>query len=190
MIPDRYKRLIPPYWYENKVAEYHFTGASTPIELFAEQRREITEQPIPYLATWGLDYWDWLYFGKKQTSDLNERRRNMQRQHWAYLGFTPSVLRAIGQSASSSKKVEMVEDFQQKVIRYAYPADESFDHNHAVLAVEKIRPVHCNGVAFEPVSGEVLAFTVHAVAGLRAYHMVGEFRAGMTPIKWQEEVSL
>ncbi|WP_400162477.1 hypothetical protein ACAF76_002520 [Brevibacillus sp. TJ4] len=190
MIPDRYTQVLPPYWYENEVANYHFTGASSSIDDFDERRREIAQQFIPYRATWGLDYWDWLYFGKKQTSTPNERRRNLQRQHWAYLGFTPSVLRAIGLTASPSKKVEMVEDFEQKVIRYAHSADESFDYNHAILAVEKIRPVHCNGVAFEPVSGDTLTFTINALAGMKSYHTAGEFRVGMTPIKWQEEVSL
>lgn len=188
MILDRYKEVLPPYWYENKVAEYHFAGAATPVDHFAEKRRELVEQFIPFSATWGLDYWDWIYFGKKQTSSLEERRKNLQRQHWAYLGFTPSVLRAIGLSASERKKVEMVEDFAQKVIRYVYPAEDRFDSAHAVLSVEKIRPVHCNGVVLEPVNGEVLTFTGSWFVGKRAYHAAGEFRAGMTPIKWNEEV--
>lgn len=190
MIPHRYKEVLPPYWYENQVAKYHFTGASEPIERFAQKREELVSQFIPVYATWGLDYWDWLYFGKKQTASLTNRRKDIQRQHWAYLGFTPSVLRAIGLSASDTKKVEMVEDFSQKVIRYVYLCDEGFDSEHAALAVEKIRPVHCNGVVLEPVNGAVLTFSGDWFVGKRAYHAAGEFRAGMTPIKWNEEVRI
>jgi hypothetical protein len=188
MIPERYRQKLPPYWYENKVAEYHFEGAAAAIDTFAAQREDVEAQFSPLAATWGLDVWDWIYFGQKQSLPIEERRKNIQRKHWARLGFTPSVLRAIGLSASTLKNVQMVEDFYGKVIHYVYPIEDLFDTRHAVQSVEKIRPVHCNGVSFEPVSGESLQFVDHVVAGIKEYHTVSEFRVGMTPIKRYEEV--
>ncbi len=82
----------------------------------------------------------------------------------------------------------MVEDFEKKVIRYVYPIEDRFDTKNAVQAVEKIRPVHCNGVAFEPVSLERVELRDVLVVGIKEYHKVSEFRVGMTPIKRYEEV--
>lgn len=188
MIPERYRTMLPPYWYENTVAQYHFEGAGTEVDVFDQQRENVLQQFAPWSATWGLDVWDWIYFGWKQSLPLEERRKNIQRQHWAKLGFTPSVLRAIGLNASTLKKVQMVEDFDKKLIHYVYPVEDQFDTNHAVQSVETIRPVHCNGVSFEPVSGEILNFVDNVVVGIKEYHVVSEFRVGMTPIKRYEEV--
>ena len=188
MIPERYRRMLPPQWYENAVAEFHFEGSGQEVEAFDLQREDVLQQFNPWSATWGLDLWDWIYFGWKQSLPLEDRRKNIQRQHWAKLGFTPSVLRAIGFSASTLKNVQMVEDFGTKVIQYVYPIEDRFDTRHAVQSVEKIRPVHCNGVSFEPVSGETLNYVDNAVVGIKEYHTVSEFRVGMTPIKHYEEV--
>ncbi|UED68483.1 hypothetical protein [Brevibacillus sp. HD3.3A] len=188
MIPERYRQMLPPQWYENKVAEYHFEGAATAVDAFAAEREDVLRQFHPWSATWGLDVWDWIYFGQKQLLGVEERRKNIRQKHWAYLGFTPSVLRAIGYSSSAFKQVRMVEDFEKKVIRYVYPIEDRFDTKNAVQAVEKIRPVHCNGVAFEPVSLERVELRDVLVVGIKEYHKVSEFRVGMTPIKRYEEV--
>lgn len=188
MIPERYRQVMPPYWYENIVAEYHFEGAGSEIDTFERQREDVLQQFNSWSATWGLDLWDWIYFGWKQSLPIEDRRKNIQRQHWAKLGFTPSVLRAIGYSASTLKNVQMVEDFPMKVIHYVYPIEDRFDTKHAVQSVEKIRPVHCNGVSFEPVSRESVDFVDNIVVGIKEYHVVSEFRVGMTPIKRYEEV--
>ncbi|MGZ0050901.1 hypothetical protein [Brevibacillus gelatini] len=188
MIPERYRQMLPPYWYENEVAEYHFEGAASAVDSFNAQREDLLRQFSPLSATWGLDIWDWIYFGKKQLLSIEERRKNIQQKHWAYLGFTPSVLRAIGYSSSDTKRVRMIEDFDKKVIRYVYLVEDLFDTKNAVQAVEKIRPVHCNGVAFEPVSAECIELRDVLVVGVKEYHKVREFRVGMTPIKRYEEV--
>ena len=188
MIPERYRQMLPPQWYENKVAEYHFEGAATAVDAFAAEREDVLRQFHPWTATWGLDVWDWIYFGQKQLLGVEERRKNIRQKHWAYLGFTPSVLRAIGYSSSAFKRVRMIEDFEKKVIRYVYPVEDRFDTKNAVQAVEKIRPVHCNGIAFEPVSLERVELRDVLVVGMKEYHKVSEFRVGMTPIKRYEEV--
>lgn len=188
MILERYRQMLPPYWYENEVAEYHFEGAASAVDAFNAQREDLLQQFSPWSATWGLDIWDWIYFGKKQLLSIEERRRNIQQKHWAYLGFTPSVLRAIGYSSSALKKVQMVEDYLGKIIHYVYLIEDAFDTKNAVQAVERIRPVHCNGVSFEPTSGETLNFVDNVVVGIKEYHTVQEFRVGMTPIKRYEEV--
>ncbi|MED1954898.1 hypothetical protein [Brevibacillus centrosporus] len=188
MIPERYRKMLPPQWYENKVAEYHFEGTSTAIDSHAVKRQDMELQFLPLSATWGLDVWDWIYFGKKQLLSIEERRKNIQQKHWAYLGFTPSVLRAIGLSSSSFKNVRMAEDFTQKVIRYVYQIEDSFDTKNAVQAVERIRPVHCNGVSFEPVAAEAIELRDTMIVGIKEYNKVSEFRVGMTPIKRYEVV--
>lgn len=188
MIPERYREMLPPYWYENRVAEYYFEGVAVPVDDYAARRGELGLQFFPLLATYALDVWDWIYFGQKQPLGTEERRKNIQRKHWARLGFTPSVLRAIGLSASTLKNVQMVEDFLGKVIHYVYPIEDLFDTKHVVQSVERIRPVHCNGVSFEPVSGDHLQFVDNVVVGIKEYHIVAEFRVGMTPIKRYEEV--
>lgn len=188
MIPERYRRMLPPQWYENEVAEYHFEGAGAAVDGFDAQREDLLQQFSPWSATWGLDVWDWVYFGKKQPFSVEERRKNIQQQHWSYLGFTPSVLRAIGLSSSVFKQVQMVEDYAKKVIRYVYPIEDQFDTKNAVHAVERIRSIHCNGVAFEAIVSEKIELRDTVVVGIKEYHKVSEFLVGMTPIKRYEEV--
>lgn len=188
MIPERYRKMLPPQWYENKVADYHFEGAAAAVDAHAEKRADLEQQFFPISATWGLDVWDWIYFGKKQSLNVEERRKNIQQKHWAYLGFTPGVLRAIGISSSRLKNVQMFEDFARKSIRYRYPIEDTFDMKSAVQAVEKIRPVHCNGVLFEPVSAETIELIDTLVVRMKDYHKVREFRVGMALIKHFEEV--
>jgi hypothetical protein len=188
MIPERYREKLPPYWYENEVAQYHFEGTAAAIDAFKAQREDVEAQFFPWSATWALDIWEWIYFGQKQTGSIEERRKNIQRKHWAQLGFTPSVLRAIGLSVSTLKKVEMQEDFQNKMIRYVFLADDTFDAHHATAAVERIRPVHCNGVVLEPVAAGVIEMKDTLIVGVKQYHVVSEFRVGMTPIKSYGEV--
>jgi hypothetical protein len=74
------------------------------------------------------------------------------------------------------------------VIRYVYPVEDTFDTRHTVQAVEKIRPVHCNGVAFEPTTRETTVLRDVLVVGIKEYLTVVEFRVGMIPIKCFEEV--
>lgn len=188
MIPERYKRRLPRYWYENEVAEYHFEGTGNAIDVMDAQRRDIEVQFFPSTATWGLDIWDWVYFGQKQLLSIEERRKAIQRKHWSHLGFRPSVLRAIGLSASSLDIVIMQEDFMNKVIRYVFRADDVFDTSHVIHAVESIRPVHCNGVVLEPTHKASIELEDKLVIALKEYHKVGEFRVGMTPIKSYQEV--
>ncbi|WNC14260.1 hypothetical protein [Brevibacillus brevis] len=188
MIPERYRKMLPPQWYENKVADYHFEGTTAAIDAHAEKRADLEQQLFPLSATWGLDVWDWIYFGKKQLFSIEERRKNIQQKHWAYLGFTPSVLRAIGISSSRLKNVQMVEDFGSKTIQYMFPVEDTFDTKNAVQAVERIRPVHCNGVSFEPTTRETIVLRDVMVIGIKEYHTVREFRVGMTPIKRYEEL--
>ncbi|NGQ95001.1 DUF2313 domain-containing protein [Brevibacillus sp. SYP-B805] len=188
MIPERYRKKLPPYWYENKVAEYHFEGAGAAIDALNAQREDVEAQMSPWSATWGLVIWDWIYFGIKQSGSIEERRKNIQRKHWAFLGFTPGVLRAIALSASTLKRVDMVEEFGTKMIRYVFPDEDTFDSKHAVSSVEKIRPVHCNGVVLEPVSRLSIELQDTLVVEVKEYHRVNEFRVGMTPIKTRQEV--
>jgi hypothetical protein len=71
-----------------------------------------------------------------------------------------------------------------------YQIEDRFDTKNAVQAVERIRPVHCNGVSFEPVAAESIELLDTMIVGIKEYNKVSEFRVGMTPIKRYEVVIL
>ncbi|MGG4440500.1 DUF2313 domain-containing protein [Brevibacillus fortis] len=142
MIPERYRRMLPPQWYENEVAEYHFEGAKTVVDGFDLQREDILQQFSPWSATWGLDVWDWIYFGNRQLMPIEERRKNLQRKHWARLPFTLPVLKAMGQTAGKLEKV--TEDYPNKEIVFEFSAEQSVNGVDLSKDFEGIRPVHVN----------------------------------------------
>lgn len=142
MIPERYRRMLPPQWYENEVAEYHLEGAGTAVDAFHSQREDILQQFSPWSATWGLDVWDWIYFGSKQLQSIEERRKNIQRKHWARSPFTLSVLEAMGQAAGELEKV--TEDFPNKEIVFEFSAEQPINTVGLSKDFEWIRPLHVN----------------------------------------------
>ncbi|TRY24361.1 DUF2313 domain-containing protein [Brevibacillus sp. LEMMJ03] len=142
MIPERYRRKLPPYWYENKVAEYHFEGAAAAIDTFKAQREDVQTQMSPLSATWGLDIWDWIYFGIKQSGSIEERRKNILRKHWARLPFTLPVLRAMGQAVGKLEKV--TEDFPNKEIVFEFSDSQPVNLLDLSKDFDRIRPIHVN----------------------------------------------
>lgn len=63
MIPLKYRRKLPPQWYENQVAELHFEGAGSAIDYQEEKIREQGQQYLLPYATYSLDIWEWIFFG-------------------------------------------------------------------------------------------------------------------------------
>ncbi|KZE55778.1 hypothetical protein AV540_00040 [Brevibacillus parabrevis] len=143
MIPERYRQMLPPQWYENKVAEYHFEGTATAVDAFAAEREDVLRQFHPWTATWGLDVWDWIYFGQKQLLGVEERRKNIRQKHWARLPFTLATLKTMGQSAGKLESVK--EDFENKEIIFEYSGIGPVQLVDLSRNFEEIRPVHVNG---------------------------------------------
>ncbi|WP_289137889.1 putative phage tail protein [uncultured Brevibacillus sp.] len=142
MIPERYKRMLPPQWYENKLAEYHFEGATAAVDVQEVKRLDIERQFFPLSATWGLDIWEWIYFGKKQLLSIEERRKNIQSQHWAKLPFTMPVLKSLGMTVGQLLSVS--EDFASKEIVFSFHQDKPVDSLALHHIFERMRPVHVN----------------------------------------------
>ncbi|GED53735.1 DUF2313 domain-containing protein [Brevibacillus borstelensis] len=142
MIPEQYRRVLPPQWYENKAAEYHFEGAKAAIDAFNAQRLDIIKQFSPWSATWGLDAWDWIYFGKKQPLSIEERRKNIRAQHWARLPFTMPVLQSLGRTVGNLLSV--TEDFAAKEIIFEFQQGGPIDLLTLHNMFERMRPVHVN----------------------------------------------
>ncbi|MGN7469638.1 putative phage tail protein [Brevibacillus sp. SAFN-007a] len=142
MIPERYRQMMPPYWYENEVAEYHFEGTASAVDAFHAQREDLQQQLTPWSATWGLDIWDWIYFGKKQLLSVEERRKNILRKHWARLPFTLPVLRAMGQAVGKLEKV--TEDFANKEVVFEFSDSQPVNLLDLSKDFERIRPIHVN----------------------------------------------
>ncbi|WP_409177507.1 putative phage tail protein [Brevibacillus fortis] len=142
MIPERYRRMLPPQWYENDVAEYHFNGTTAAVDAFNVQREDILQQFSPWSATWGLDIWDWIYFGEKQLLTIEERRKNILAQHWARLPFTMPVLQSLGRAVG--ELVSVSEDFEAKEIVFTFQQNKSVDLLTLHRTFERMRPVHVN----------------------------------------------
>ncbi len=63
MIPLKYQRKLPLYWYENQVAEMHFEGAGSETDHQTDKIRQMGRQYLLPFATYSLDVWEWIYFG-------------------------------------------------------------------------------------------------------------------------------
>ncbi|AKF92632.1 putative phage tail protein [Brevibacillus laterosporus] len=142
MILEKFRKKLPPYWYENEVAEYHFEGSMEAIKSLDAQRMDLMKQFNPMTATWGLDIWDWIYFGKKQSLSIEERRNKIRAQHWARLPFTMSVLQSLGNATGGLLSV--TEDFKAKEIVFSFEQDQPVDLLTLHTVFEKMRPVHVN----------------------------------------------
>ncbi|MGG4454460.1 putative phage tail protein [Brevibacillus porteri] len=142
MIPERYRRLLPQQWYENKIAELHFEGAMSALDAHAQKRSDVEHQFFPLTATWGLDVWDWIYFGNKQLMPVDDRRKNIQRKHWGRLPFTMPVLRSLGQTVGDL--ISVTEDFSKKEIEFEFSLQLPIDLIMLHDMFEQMRPVHVN----------------------------------------------
>lgn len=142
MIPERYRSMLPPQWYENDVAEYHFEGSAEAIDAFNTQREDILQQFSPWSATWGLDVWDWIYFGEKQLLTIEERRKNILTQHWERSPFTMPVLLSLGRAVG--ELISVSEDFEVKEIIFSFQQNTPVDLLTLHRTFERMRPVHVN----------------------------------------------
>ncbi|MED0757421.1 DUF2313 domain-containing protein [Aneurinibacillus thermoaerophilus] len=142
MIPLRYREVLPPYWYENEMAETHFGTMEEVMDDRQKTIEELGNQFILRRATYGLDIWDWIYFRKKQPGSYEERREAIRKKKWAKRPFKLPVLRMLG--AQHGKLLAVKEDFLAKEIHFEYAASQAIDLFRLHQDFEYIRPIHIN----------------------------------------------
>lgn len=140
MIPVRYREMLPPYWYENEVAQYHFEGGGGEIDLKKEKTHELGRQFLLPYATYGLDVWDWLFFKDIQFGTNEERRSAIRRRNLEKSRFTLEILRAIGNEAGGLSRID--EAFSRKEIDFYYNNPGIMRTVQLLDDFAKIRPVH------------------------------------------------
>lgn len=140
MIPLRYREQLPPYWYENQVAETHFVAAGGEFDYQKEKSKDIANQFLLPYATWGLDIWDWIYFGDNQLGSYAERRENIRKKNLAKAKFTISTLTALGNTVGKLRGIR--EDFANKEIVFEFDALQPVNAVQLSKDFAKIRPVH------------------------------------------------
>ncbi|MGC5327114.1 hypothetical protein [Brevibacillus sp. SYSU BS000544] len=143
MIEEKYRERLPPYWYENKVAEYYFEGSGQEVFQQSEVIQDLSKQMVLPFATYSLDTWDWIFFGDTQMGNQQERRKGIQNKNLAKSSFSMETLRQMGVIAGKLDKVtenfvtrEIMFEFSDIMPVYLIDLERDF---------ERIRPVHVQG---------------------------------------------
>jgi hypothetical protein len=142
MIPVRYREVLPPYWYENEVAGWHFGVMEEEIDLRAKKMDELVDQFLLQRATWGLDLWEWIYFRSDQLGTIEQRREAIRRKRLAKKPFKLPILRQIG--LQYGKLLKVTEEFLAKEIHFEYDGSSPINVAGLFDDFEYIRPVHIN----------------------------------------------
>ncbi|PPA84036.1 hypothetical protein C4A75_13175 [Brevibacillus laterosporus] len=140
MIPIRYRQQLPSYWYDNEVARLHLVSTEEEILFQNNKIQELGNQYLLPYATFGLDIWDWIYFGDKRNGTVEERREEIRKKNIAKANFTLDTLYVLGRMAGDLKKV--TEDFTNKEIIFEFSGYRSINLMQLAVDFEKIRPVH------------------------------------------------
>ncbi|NTU22323.1 hypothetical protein HPY28_18530 [Brevibacillus sp. HB1.2] len=146
MIPIRYREKLPIYWYENKEAETHFEAMGGEIDYLCEEIHEWSAQFLLPYATWGLDTWDWIYFGDIRTGTYEERRAAIRMKNLSKARFTLRVLRELGKEAGNLSSID--EDFLKKEVLFRFYNTKQVFINQLREDFEQLRPVHVNRAVF------------------------------------------
>ncbi|WP_338542828.1 hypothetical protein [Paenibacillus tundrae] len=142
MIPVRYREVLPPYWYENEVAVWHFGVMEEEIDLREQKMNDLVNQFLLQRATWGLGIKEWIYFRAEQVGTLANRREAIRRKRLAKKPFKLPILRQIG--LQYGKLLQVREEFQAKEIHFEYDSKAPINLAGLFGDFEYIRPVHIN----------------------------------------------
>ncbi|MDO7908419.1 hypothetical protein Q5741_18625 [Paenibacillus sp. JX-17] len=140
MIPQRYREVLPPHWYENEIAEWHFGIMEEAVDTHEAKLEELQGQFLLQRATWGISVWEWMYFHQVQSGTLEQRREAIRRKRLAKRPFTLPALRQMG--AQYGKLQVVVEKFEDKEIHFEYAANAPINVNGLQTDFEYVRPVH------------------------------------------------
>lgn len=176
MISERYRQALPPYWYENAVAEYHFEGAGGESDYQAETIQELGKQFLVPYATYGLDVWDWIYFGDTQLGSYEQRRTAIRKKNLAKARFTIATLKTMGNAVG--KLLRINEDFQNKEILFEFAASSPVKITAFLEDFERIRPVHVKRAlpVLKPIPEAILIDASVRTFGVN-YPVCGKFKA-------------
>lgn len=142
MIPIRYREVLPPYWYENEVAGWHFGVMEEEIDLRGKKMNELVDQFLLQRATWGLGLWEWIYFRTDQIGTITQRREAIRRKRLAKKPFKLPILRQLG--SQYGKLLQVKEEFLAKEIHFEYDSSSPINVAGLFDDFEYIRPVHIN----------------------------------------------
>ncbi|MEY8748635.1 hypothetical protein AB9M62_57280 [Bacillales bacterium AN1005] len=142
MIPVRYREVLPPYWYENEVAVWHFSAMEEEINLREQKMNDLVNQFLLQRATWGLGIKEWIYFREERTGSLANRREAIRRKRLAKKPFKLPILRQIG--SQYGKLLQVREEFLAKEIHFEYDSSSPINMAGLFGDFEYIRPVHIN----------------------------------------------
>lgn len=185
MIPQRYREVLPPFWYENEIAGWHFSVMEETMDSREMNMDELQNQFLLQRATWALSLWDWIYFRSEQLGTTEQRREAIRRRKWARKPFNLAVLRSLG--SQHGNLIQVKEDFIGKIITFQYTLDTDanyeFIFNELLTDFEYIRPVHVNGLFLETVREYNQKLEIRS--DYKAYQyplpITGEFLCGTWP---------
>ncbi|MEK5238036.1 hypothetical protein NST99_20290 [Paenibacillus sp. FSL L8-0470] len=140
MIPERYRGMLPPYWYEIDIVDRHFSVLE---QEMIDRERTIDDLGNQFLlprATWSLWVWEWIYFRRKMNGSESSRREGIRQKRWGNTPFRIPVLRDLG--SQYGKLVDIIEDINNKEIEFQFSTEEPIDQEALKRNFEYIRPVH------------------------------------------------
>lgn len=140
MIPLKYRKSLPPYWYEIDMADRHFSVMEEEMDGRERTIDDLGNQFMLQRATWALSVWEWIYFQAEQAGTETERREAIRKKKLASKPFKLPVLRAIGEQ--HGELIRVSEDFMAKEILFSFSAEKPIDLKRLYEDFEYIRPVH------------------------------------------------
>lgn len=142
MIPVRYREVLPPFWYENEMAGWHFSVMEEEINSREKKMDDLVNQFLLQRATWGLGLWEWIYFRTEQIGTITNRREAIRRKRLAKKPFKLPILRQLG--TQYGKLLQVKEEFLTKEIHFEYDTSSPINLEGLFVDFEYIRPVHIN----------------------------------------------
>lgn len=140
MIPERYRGMLPAYWYENDMAERHLSIMEDEVVLRKQKIDDLSNQFILPRATWSLWIWEWIYFRRRMNGSESFRREAIRQKRWGNSPFRIPVLRDLANQ--HGKLIEIKENFINKGIEFQFSTIETVDQESLQRNFEYIRPVH------------------------------------------------
>ncbi|MBA4534429.1 putative phage tail protein [Brevibacillus halotolerans] len=191
MIPEKYRIMLPPHWYENQVAVHHFDGAGGEIDYQRGKKTDLEQQMNIQTATWGLVFWEYMFQVVPKFGDSYETRRARVIAKYRQVNpFTPAMAKEITQLFISPDGMDRIEITESPDTGYFYisvPLWSIYDIASWVHDIHKRKRVPH---VFMPqlASYDRIEFVETIKVNQRRYHKVHEFRVRMTPLKYQNEV--
>ncbi|MBG9798252.1 DUF2313 domain-containing protein [Brevibacillus laterosporus] len=191
MIPEKYRAILPPYWYENQVAVHHFEAGEAERAYQQARKLDLERQTMITTATWGLPYWEYMFqVTPKQGDSYETRRARVMAKYRERLPFTPALADSITRLFIKEQAADQVFIEENPDTGYFYisvPLWSIYDVASWVHDIHKRKRVPHEFMPQLAVS-DAIVFHERITINQKRYHRVHEFRVGMTPLKDQDEV--